>query len=244
VTKGPIWHFTTEVMPVPPKLGCEGGLSWTKVEPGSELTGDFIVKNIGGSLSELDWEVESWPTWGDDWTFTPSNGTDLTPEDGAVTVNVTVTAPSDPNEEFEGDIKVVNLEDSSNFVIIDVYLSTPTNQQSFVLLSKNFMISNLLNKLVSIKMLLQRFDVAANIATDNSVSEIENIEDPKDNFVYDYNEIQQSTDQYSEDNEQNSQNIDPTSPSDSSNSPEDTVDSPVTSEDDGSSEPPISDPRE
>lgn len=120
-----IVHITIPV----PDLDCDGGLSWTDVEPGSTVTGEFTVKNIGDPTSLLDWEIAEWPSWGT-WTFTPSSGNDLTPEDGAITVTVSVVAPDEENEEFSGEVKIVNTEDSSDFEIISVSLATPVNQNS------------------------------------------------------------------------------------------------------------------
>jgi len=127
-TDGPIWHFTTEEEPVP-DLECEGSLSWTGVNPGSTVTGSFTVLNIGEPLSRLDWEVSEWPEWGD-WTFTPSSGDNLKPEEDPDTVEVEVVAPDDPNTEFIGEVKIVNKHNSDDYCIIPVYLKTPVNQPS------------------------------------------------------------------------------------------------------------------
>ncbi len=109
-------------------LICEGSLSWVDVKPGDEVEGTFTVKNIGGASTNLDWEVIDDPSWGD-WAFDPESGEDLTPEDGAVTVTVTCTAPEDKNQEFSGKIKVVNSENSEDFCYIDVSLTTPMSKQ-------------------------------------------------------------------------------------------------------------------
>ena len=151
MTTGPIWHFTTENTPIP-DLNCIGSLGWSEVKPGSTVTGSFIVENIGEPSSMLNWAVVEWPSWGT-WTFTPSNGSDLTPEDGTVTVQVSVVAPNQQNQEFTGNVKVVNLENNSDFEIIPVSLVTPVNQISSVLLSRNLKVSNLFSKLVSMRLL-------------------------------------------------------------------------------------------
>jgi len=114
-------------IPPKPDLDCEGTLSWTDVKPGKTAGGNFNVSNIGEPFSLLDWEIESYPEWGV-WSFDPQNGTDLTPEDDPVTVTVTVTAPDEKNSEFVGDVKIVNIENSSDFCIIDVSLTTPKNK--------------------------------------------------------------------------------------------------------------------
>ena len=110
-----------------PNLECDGSLIWTNVKPGEKVNGNFIVKNIGESGSLLDWTVESNPDWGD-WTFTPQSGDDLTPEDGAVTVEVLVIAPEQEETEFTGDVKVVNTENPYDFEVISVSLKTPRSR--------------------------------------------------------------------------------------------------------------------
>ncbi len=130
-----VWEKTGLNMPLDaerillqPDLDCIGYLTWTGVKPGSPATGSFLVENIGDSGSELDWEVKEWPTWGT-WTFTPKNGTDLTPEDGTVTIEVNVIAPNEKNQNFTGDVKIVNSEDDSDFCIVPASLSTPKNKE-------------------------------------------------------------------------------------------------------------------
>jgi len=115
--------FTVDT-PIPtPNLDCSGSLSWTDVIPGSTVTGNFLVSNIGDSGSELNWEITDWPSWGT-WTFNPSSGTGLKPEDGSVTVQVTVVAPNQYGETFTGQVKIVNQEDSSDYCYISASLST------------------------------------------------------------------------------------------------------------------------
>ena len=129
-----IYTFTTKSAPHEPDLDCDGKLNWTKVKPGSTVTGSFTVRNIGDPGSELDWEIESYPNWsGSTWTFTPSSGNDLTPEDDPVTVLVSVVAPDEPETEFTGEVKIVNSENPDDFCIIDVSLATPVSHNSVFL---------------------------------------------------------------------------------------------------------------
>ena len=59
------------------------------------------------------------------------SGDDLTPEDGQVTVQVSVVAPDEPNEEFEGEVKIVNSDDPDNdYCTIPVSLITPVSQNA------------------------------------------------------------------------------------------------------------------
>ena len=110
-----------------PDLDCEGTLSWSDVKPGSTATDTFYVKNVGDLFSELDWEKCDEPTWGT-WTFNPSSGDDLKPEDGKLTVQVTVVAPNEKNKQFTGQVKICNKEDTSDYCIIQVSLATPKNK--------------------------------------------------------------------------------------------------------------------
>ncbi len=112
-----------EWTPTDPDLECNGNLIWTNVQPGSTITGSFTVENIGGSFSRLDWEITEWPEWGT-WTFTPSEGFNLIPENGEFTVEVEVVAPDIEDEIFTGEVKIVNTNDAGDYNIIDVSLST------------------------------------------------------------------------------------------------------------------------
>ena len=110
-----------------PDLNCEGSLGWTNIAPGATVTDSFTVENSGDPGSLLDWEIDEYPDWGD-WTFTPSSGDGLLPDD-PVTVGVTVIAPDEPETEFTGEVKIVNNEDPDDYCIIPVSLVTPVNQQ-------------------------------------------------------------------------------------------------------------------
>jgi len=114
-----------------PDLCCNGSCNWSDVNPGGTVTCSFTVYNCGGPGSELDWEVSEYPGWGT-WTFTPSSGDDLTPEDGSTTVQVEVIAPNQQNTGFTGEIKICNTHDPNDCCTIPVYLKTPVNQQVVV----------------------------------------------------------------------------------------------------------------
>ena len=114
------------------KLSCNGSLTWVDIKPGATITGSFTVENIGAALSNLSWEITDWPDWGT-WTFTPSEGNHLTPEDGPITINVSVIAPKKRNSEFTGQVTIVNSENSSDFDIIPVSLATPYKQVHSIL---------------------------------------------------------------------------------------------------------------
>ena len=60
----------------------------------------------------------------------PSSFMGIMPEDGALTVDVEVVAPEDPETEFTGEVKVVNSFDPDDFCTIDVSLATPVSLPS------------------------------------------------------------------------------------------------------------------
>lgn len=127
-----------------PDLDCTGSLAWTDVTPGSTVTGNFTVKNIGSPGSLLNWTVNaSELTWGN-WTVAPSSGIGLTPENGSVTVQVTVVAPDTKKQTFEGYLTVINQDNASDFDTVPISLTTPTSSQniyhdSLVTLLKTFL---------------------------------------------------------------------------------------------------------
>jgi len=112
--------------PIPeknPDLECDGSLSWSDIKPGLTVTNSFIVKNIGDEDSELNWEITEKPDWGT-WTFSQEEGNELTPESGEITIQVSVIAPDEKEQDFSGHITIINKENASDFEIIDVSLST------------------------------------------------------------------------------------------------------------------------
>jgi hypothetical protein len=121
--------FTSEPPEDIPDLSCAGSLNWASITPGDTVTGTFTVSNVGDAGSLLNWEIQSYPSWGT-WTFTPESGVGLTPEAGAVTVTVEVVAPMDKNTEFTGQVVLVNSDNSSDTCIIEVVLATPVSYQS------------------------------------------------------------------------------------------------------------------
>jgi len=138
-----------------PDLDCSGSLSWTQVKPGATVNGSFQLQNIGDNDSLLNWTINtSSITWGT-WTITPDSGQDLTPEDGQVTVQVTVIAPTEENTEFEGYLRVENQNDSFDFENIPVTLKTPLDTSLTPL--KLHLCSLLLFKLGQWSILLEKF---------------------------------------------------------------------------------------
>lgn len=112
--------------PPKPTLCCEGSLIWTNISAGGTVTGEFQVCNCGEEGSLLNWQFQEEPSWGT-WEFEPDGGNNLLAGD-CLTVNVTVIAPPEKNSEFDGVIKLFNVERPNNNCEIDVSLSTPKNQ--------------------------------------------------------------------------------------------------------------------
>jgi hypothetical protein len=108
-------------------LNCEGSISWTKVGPGATMQSSFQVQNIGSPNSSLSWKIASYPDWGI-WSFDPGSGENLTPEEGTITVLVTVTAPDQENTKFEGFIHTVNNDNPEDYSDIPVSLKTPVDK--------------------------------------------------------------------------------------------------------------------
>ena len=101
---------------------------WQNLPPGTTQEATFTVENVGETYSQLDWEIEDWPSWGG-WEFTPLNGYNLEPDDGKVTIEITVTIPDESNQNFDGDIKIINKENpDEDYHEIRVILSTSRNR--------------------------------------------------------------------------------------------------------------------
>jgi PKD repeat protein len=117
------------IKPVEPDLKCVGEINWVRKTPGTTVYGNFTVENIGDPKSYLDWAISEYPGWGN-WMFSPASGEDLTPENGATRVQVEVVVPNKSFQEYSDNIKIINLNNNSDYSIISVSLSTPTEQKS------------------------------------------------------------------------------------------------------------------
>jgi len=122
---------TIEAVILEPDLECQGSLNWADIKPGVTVTGSFTVSNTGDPETLLNWEISEYPEWGT-WTFTPESGIGLTPEDGSVTIEVTVEVPDEKNQEFSGSVIVKNSVDPSDNCEISVSLITPKNKMTYL----------------------------------------------------------------------------------------------------------------
>jgi hypothetical protein len=128
-TPGSTLYRTEYIPPAPsrpqPKLYVNGHLTWTKIKPGTTLTGTFQIQNYGDPTSWLNWTINTTTlTWGT-WTVTPHSGHNLNPSDGPVTINVTCVAPKDKNKQFRGSMKIIDLDNASDNGTLPIILQTP-----------------------------------------------------------------------------------------------------------------------
>jgi hypothetical protein len=121
--------FDEFIISIPkPEVYCEGELRWENVGPGVTVNGSFTVENVGDPQSMLNWNIKDWPKdWGTDWTLTPMNGSNLSPGDGPVTVDVTVVTPSKKGS-YTGTITIENIYDSKDYDTIKVVCKVPKNK--------------------------------------------------------------------------------------------------------------------
>ena len=119
-------------------MECDGSLCWTDVKTGDTITGDFTVRNNGEIDSVLQWNVSTFPDWGE-WSISP-NASILTNDDGWLSIYVEVVAPDEQNMEYHGKVKLVNVMDPTDFCEIEVSLTTPRTRTSSNLLLQ--MLSN------------------------------------------------------------------------------------------------------
>ena len=116
---------------VVPLICCDPGMmDWTGVPPGSTVTGTFHVWNCGDDGSTLTWKVDTWPAWMTGAVFNPPGGNIVAPGPGT-DVTFTFTAPTNPNTPFSGTIKVINVDDSTDFCEMDTTLETPRSRGTF-----------------------------------------------------------------------------------------------------------------
>ena len=125
---GIMW-YENNLYPVESDLECTGSLLWSNVQPNSTITGQMTISNNGLPGSSLSWEIIEYPEWGI-WTFEPENGDDLTPEDGAKEVQITLIVPGEKNQEYAGYIRVVNEYNPDDYIDLEISLSTPKNHET------------------------------------------------------------------------------------------------------------------
>jgi len=131
-------------------LNCNGMISLQDVTPQETIYSMVIVENIGITGSTLDWSVESLPSWGQ-WSITPYSGDGLTPEQGPITLNISLIVPNKKNSEFTGSITIINENNPSDRDYIPISITTPHNKNlrllSYILYDNHPFFLKILNEL-------------------------------------------------------------------------------------------------
>ena len=104
-------------------LVCSGKFSFSDVKPNEMVSSSFTVANMGEPCSKLGWKIESYPEWGE-WSFSSSEGMNLSVSDNPIRVNVSVRVPNSKDQSFSGEIVVINKDDPSDVEIVEVVIST------------------------------------------------------------------------------------------------------------------------
>jgi len=124
-----VWfEISDNYVPSEPDLDAYGDLTWSSVTPGSTVTGGIYVENVGEQdpfgQNQLSWSITEWPDWGS-WSFSPSSGIGLEPDEGPFNVHVTVVSPTLQHKIYSGTVKIVNTENPSDYIELPVKLTTP-----------------------------------------------------------------------------------------------------------------------
>jgi hypothetical protein len=138
-------------------LECSGSLTFNDVKTGRNTKGVISIENIGDSFSSLSWNIIEFPDWGT-WTFEKTSGNFLKPENGILDVEVTVRAPLERNQEFNGTIKVVNSNDLNDYGIIEVSLTAVKNKPKYTV-GYDMFIERISNKFPILLELIKSFIV-------------------------------------------------------------------------------------
>jgi len=120
--------------PTTPSLSASISGEFTDVKPGSTITASLLIENTGQPLSCLDWRIESIPDWGT-WSFSSDAGNDVKLEGGPEIIDVSIKVPKDKNQEFTGNIRLINSENPSNFVDVPILLKTSQQRSSLFMFS-------------------------------------------------------------------------------------------------------------
>jgi len=120
-----LYCFGNDEVPIS-DLDCEGTLYWTDIKPNSLITSNLTICNVGDPGSILNWKIESYPNWGE-WTITPQSGTIAS--GNCKTVELFIIAPDIETSTFTGEILIINTDDTDDYEIITVSLTTPKNKE-------------------------------------------------------------------------------------------------------------------
>ena len=113
------------LVPKPSDLSVDGSIQFSDVQPGSEITCSVTIENDGESFSKLYWDVSEFPDWGT-WNIETSDGAEgILPENGPVTIDLTLIVPDEQEQTFSGQITFSNVYDDSDVAVVDVSVATP-----------------------------------------------------------------------------------------------------------------------
>jgi len=105
-----------------PDIDLRGSIDM-KVDPGEKISKTIYIHNDGDPYSELDWKLVDWPEWGTDWSLSPIQGDDVTPEDDKILIHVSFYAP-DKEDKFNGGIIVENKNNPNDCAVLPVKINT------------------------------------------------------------------------------------------------------------------------
>jgi hypothetical protein len=131
-----------------PKIQCESvSMNFGKVRPGTKVTGQIYVYNVGDFYSWLDWFIDTVnvPAWGT-WTFSPVSGGPVSEGDCDI-IDVTCIL-TNVSGTYNGTIVVYNANDLTEFCEIDISVEVTRIR------SKNAFILNLFQRFPLLERLL------------------------------------------------------------------------------------------
>ena len=108
-------------------LSIEGNIVLNKVKPGLTIETEFLIENQGDSFSKLSWEIIESPDWGS-WSFSKTSDSGLIPEEGKVQISVSIIVPEDENQDFNGELTIVNIYDKEDSERIPISISTSSSR--------------------------------------------------------------------------------------------------------------------
>ena len=125
---------------IDPTLIVLGGFDWTTnvnyiMEPGEIRDYRFYVLNAGNT-GPVRWRITEFPDFGS-WDFDQESGR-VTPEDGLVRVNFTITAPTEKETKFYGSLKIINEDNPDNYWILQADLATPIIHPFILLMERMY----------------------------------------------------------------------------------------------------------
>lgn len=123
------------------------------IKPGSQIDTTVSFRNNGEHFSKLYWEIIDHPDWGA-WSFSQESG-GLFAEFGTFNLDVSITAPTENNMEFSGDLIIANMHDTTDVATIQITLATTKTRVKNDLILHLFDQNNFISNLVRMKLMDQ-----------------------------------------------------------------------------------------